>query len=306
MNRLLHLIIDPGFFSSGPVHTALIVGGGTAVVSAVVGVFTVIRGQSFSGHALADVSSAGGSASFLLGINPLLGFLGMTVVAATGMELMGVERARERDLATGVVLGAGLGLAALFLYLDATTRSASGATVTIMFGSMFAIPSSTIYLAIPVGASALFVTGALYRPLLLSSLSPELAMARSVHVRLIGMLQMLVLGIASALSAMTVGAILSTALLIGPAATALRVARRPSIALGLASLIGLGATWLGILLAYDSANWISGQVWPVSFFIVTLIFLAFLLIKPRKQVARAAVGNAQRDGPSSDHPPEAQ
>jgi zinc/manganese transport system permease protein len=79
---ILHAIIAPGFFTSGPVLTAAIIGGGAAIVSGLVGVFTVIRGQSFAGHALADVSSAGGSVSFLLGINPLLGFLGVAVLAA--------------------------------------------------------------------------------------------------------------------------------------------------------------------------------------------------------------------------------
>jgi len=54
-------VFEPGFFSSQPVHVALIVGGITAVVSAVAGVFTVLRGQSFAGHSLADVSTAGGS-----------------------------------------------------------------------------------------------------------------------------------------------------------------------------------------------------------------------------------------------------
>ncbi len=60
-------LFEPGFFSSAPVHVALIVGAITAVVSGIVGVFTVIRGQSFAGHALSDIGTAGGSAAFLVG-----------------------------------------------------------------------------------------------------------------------------------------------------------------------------------------------------------------------------------------------
>jgi zinc/manganese transport system permease protein len=277
MGALFSLLVEPGFVASDPVRTALVIGAGAAVVSAVTGVFTVMRGQSFAGHALADITSAGGSASFLLGINPLLGFLGMAVMAAGGMELVGVRRARERDLVTGIVLGAGLGLTALFLYLDVSRRSTTGAANMVMFGSMFAIAPSTVPLALAVGLVALATAGLLYRPLLLCSLDPDLAAIRGLPVRLIGFLHLLTLALAVSLSAMTVGAILSTALLIGPAATALRLAKRPGVAMALAALIGLGATWGGILLAYDSFYWTPGHGWPVSFFVVTLIFAAYLL-----------------------------
>src|SRR5580658_7824795 len=95
----------PGFFSSAPVHTALLVAGFAAVSSAVVGTFTVLRGQSFAGHSLADIGTAGGSAAFLVGVNPLYGFIAMNVVAAGVMELIGIRRPRGRDVATGIVLG---------------------------------------------------------------------------------------------------------------------------------------------------------------------------------------------------------
>ena len=78
----MHFIVEPGFFSSQPVHVALTIGGVVAVVSAAVGIFTVIRGQSFAGHTLTDVSTAGGSAAFLLGMNPLLGFIGLSLVGS--------------------------------------------------------------------------------------------------------------------------------------------------------------------------------------------------------------------------------
>lgn len=270
-------IFEPGFFSSQPVQTALIIGGGAAVISGVVGVFTVIRGQSFAGHALADVSSAGGALSFLLGINPLAGLLGMALLASMGMELVDMRRARERDLVTGIVLGAGLGLSALFLYFDVTTHSTTGAAISVMFGSMFAIPPSIIPLALLVGLGALAVTAILYRPLLLSSLDVELAEIHGIKTRVIGLLYLIVLALSVALSSMTVGAVLSTALLIGPAATALQLAKRPATAILMAIIIGLAATWGGILLAYDSYYWTPGHGWPVSFFIVALIFILYLI-----------------------------
>ena len=84
----MHWVFEPGFFSSQPVHVALVIGGVVAVVSAVVGVFTVLRGQSFAGHALTDVSAAGGSAAFLHGLNPC-GFRRGRDFGGGAMELSG-------------------------------------------------------------------------------------------------------------------------------------------------------------------------------------------------------------------------
>jgi len=273
-------MIGAGFFGNGPVQVALLIGGGAAVVSAVVGVFTVMRGQSFAGHALADISSAGGSASLLLGIPALAGFLAMAALGAGGMEMIGARQIRERDLVTGIVLGAGLGLTALFLYLDISTTSASGAANTVMFGSMFAIAPGTVPFALGVGALALAVSVVLYRPLLLIAIDPDLAAIRGINARLLGLLHLLVLAVAVALSAMTIGAILSTALLIGPAAAALRVATRPVWAIVLAVTIGLVATWGGIALAYDSFYWTPGHGWPVSFFVVVIVVASYAAAGP--------------------------
>ena len=55
------------------------------------------------------------------------------------MDMIGVRRVRGRDLATGIVLGAAIGLAALFLYLDTTTSATTGATQQILFGSIFTV-----------------------------------------------------------------------------------------------------------------------------------------------------------------------
>jgi zinc/manganese transport system permease protein len=273
----LNFLFEPGFFSSSPVHVALTIGAVSAVVSAVVGVFTVVRGQSFAGHALTDVATTGGSASFFYGISPLLGFLGAGGVGAGAMELVGVQRLRGRDVATGIVLGVATGLAALYLYLDATRSATTGAAQQILFGSIFTIDPSTIPVVAVMSVVTLVAIAVIYRPLLLSSLSPELAAARGIAQRGVGLLFMLALAISVGLSSIAIGSILSTALLIGPAATSLRVTKNLKRAFIVAVAIGVAATWLGVIFAYDSYYWFpSSQGLPVSFFIVALVFLAYL------------------------------
>jgi zinc/manganese transport system permease protein len=289
----MRYIFEPGFFGSGPVHVALAVGTVIAITSAVVGVFTVVRGQSFAGHSLGDIATTGGSGAFLVGVNQFWGFLAFGAGAAAFMEMIGVQRRRGRDVATGVVLGAALGLAALFLYLGTQSSSTTGASFTILFGSIFVITTSTIPALIASALLALATVAVLARVLLLSSLSPDIAAARGVPVRAVGAAFLMALAVSVALSAVIIGAVLSTALLIGPAATALRLARSPVKAVITAAGLGAAAIWIGTVLAYDSFYWPpAGRGWPVSFFVVTLVVVGYLLTFLRRRDRQPAPAEA--------------
>ena len=288
----MRYIFEPGFFSSGPVHTALLVGAVVAITSAVVGVFTVTRGQSFAGHSLADISVTGGSGAFLIGVNQFWGYIAFGAGAAAFMEMIGVQRRRGRDVATGVVLGGALGLAALFLYLGTQQSSTTGASFSILFGTLFVLTSSTVPALIVSALIALATVIVLARVLLLSSLSPDIAAARGVNVRLTGAVFLMALAVSVALSAVIIGAVLSTALLVGPAATALKIARGPVRAMLTAAVIGVAATWIGVVLAYDSFYWPpAGKGWPVSFFVVALVVLAYLVAYFRPSRAGSRTGS---------------
>jgi zinc/manganese transport system permease protein len=289
--KAVHYLFEPGLLASGPVRTALLVGAVVAITAGVIGVFTVTRGQSFAGHSLADVATTGGAGAFLVGLNQFWGFLAAGVAAAGLMEAIGVQRRRGRDVATGVVLGAALGAAALFLYLGTLQTATTGASFTILFGSIFVISPDTVPALVASGVIAVLTVAVLARVLLLTSLSPDLARARGVNVRLIGAVYLIALAVSVSLAAVAIGAVLSTALLIGPAATALRLTKSPLRAMVTSAIIGVAVTWLGIVLAYDSYYWPPhGHGWPVSFFVVALVLIGYLLTyarKPRRLAPRS-------------------
>jgi zinc/manganese transport system permease protein len=273
----LATLLHSGFWNSPQVWNALWVTTAAGVVSAVVGVFVVLRGQSFAGHILTDVGATGAAASFLLSINAWYGFLSFGLLAGAGIETLG-QRARNRDIATGLVLTFFMGLGALFLFLDNRVSNASNVTMSVLFGSVFVInPGITPWL-IGTSALALVLLAALYRPLLACSLDAEWARARGIPVRLVGLLFMLAFVIAVEDSALAMGALLSTAFLIGPPAAAVRLAHRMGTAISLSALLAAVAAWLGIGLAYASYNWPPvGRGYPCSFLIAAIIFLAYLV-----------------------------
>src|SRR5439155_7985573 len=113
------------------------------------------------------------------------------------------------------------GLAALFLYLGTQYSATTGASFTILFGSIFVITPSTVPALIVSALLALATVIALARPLLLSSLSPDLAAARGVPVRAVGAAFLMALAVLVALSAVIIGSVLRTVLLIWTDATSL-------------------------------------------------------------------------------------
>lgn len=281
MSHLAGLVFAEGFFQSQEVVNALLIGGIVAAISGVTGVFVVIRSQSFAGHAIADFGGAGAAGAFLVGINTLWGFLAFGILAAMGVEFLG-DRARERDLATGVILAVALGVEALFLYFDTTFTGKTGAPMLILFGSIFVVARSTVAIVTVLTIATAVSLSVLYRPLLLCSIDPELAGTRGVPVRAVSLAFIVLLAIVVEEGSVIIGALLSIALLIGPAAAAVRLTHKIGWAMVWSAVLGMLAVWTGILLAYDSFWWPpDGRGWPVSFFICVMVLFFYVLARLR-------------------------
>ncbi|MCI1674267.1 MAG: metal ABC transporter permease [Bifidobacterium tibiigranuli] len=259
------------------VRTALIVGSVVVIATALVGVLTVLRGQSFAGHSLTDLASVGGSAAFLLGVNQLWGFVAASIIAALGMHAIGVERLRGRDVSTGIILATGMGLTSLFLSLSTMRPQGGSASVNVLFGSLFAISPSVVPIVIALSVLCLLMLTIIWRPALFSTVAPQLAHARGVSTGATNAAFMVVLALSVALSSISVGAVLSTALLIGPASCGLMLAKRVRNAMFAACGIGLFCVWGGIVISYESYSWMHGHSWSVSFCIVALVTICYLL-----------------------------
>jgi zinc/manganese transport system permease protein len=236
-----------------------------AVVASQVGYFLVLRGQTFAGHALAHVGFTGATGAVLLGVAPLWGLVTLTVAGGIGMGLAG-ERLAQRDVAIGLVLALALGLGLLFLHFF--TAYATQATA-LLFGNVLAVDTATLWRLLAIGVVCLATLGVIARPLLFASLQPELAEARGVNPRLFGALFLAVVAAATAECAEIVGVLLVFALMVGPAATAQRLASRVGTGLALALALALAEAWGGIALAYYTD-------WPSSFWITALSAAAYL------------------------------
>ncbi len=248
------------------VRTAFLGGTVCAALSAFVGYFVVLRKMAFAGHALGHIGFAGACAGVLLGWGALPGMLALNVVAATGMGILG-ERVQKSDLIIGMMLSFALGMGTLFLSLF---KGYAGQATIILFGNIWSVSEAQVFDLMVLTGLSLLVLLAIFRPLLFSSLEPELAEAKGVPLRLVSVIFYILVAVAVALASQIVGVLLVFTLLIGPPATALRFCRTvwPGILLSLA--IGVGVTWASLLLAYFTN-------WPVSFWAPSLLFAFYLL-----------------------------
>jgi len=247
------------------VHTALWVGAVVAVVSGVIGVFVVTRGMSFAVHAISELGFTGAAGALVVGLDPVIGVLGGSLLVGLVLGLLSL-RGRERDSAIGAVLAFGLGIGVLFLSLY---QGYATEATNLLFGSIVGVSDSQLLTLAIVAAIVLVGVAVLYRPLLFSSVDPEIAAARGVPLRALSVGIFLLLALTTAEAIQVVGVLLVLTLVITPAAAAQHLTRRPGFALLLSVAIALVSTEGGILLSLL-------KPWPTSFFITTISFTAYL------------------------------
>jgi zinc/manganese transport system permease protein len=238
---------------------AFVASGIVAVVAGTVGYFLVLRGQTFAGHALSHVGFAGATGAVLLGLPPLAGLTGFTLAAGIGIGLMG-DRLSGRDVAIGMVLSLSLGFGVLFVHFY--TSFATQATA-VLFGNVLAVGRDTLWTLAGLGVVCLAGLAAISRPLIFTSLQPEIAEAKGVSLRLIAVLFLAIVAIAVAESSQIVGVLLVFTLMVGPAAAAQRLTGGLWPGVALSVLLALIDAWGGLALAFYTD-------WPVSFWITAL------------------------------------
>ena len=222
---------------------ALLAGALVAVTCGLIGPFVITRRMAFAVHGASELAFTGAAAGLLVANDAVVGALCGAAVVASLIGILGV-RERERDSAIGVILAAGLGLGILLL---SYYHGFATAATNILFGDIFGVSNGQLALLLAIGVAVLIVMAIIYRPLLFASVDPEVAMARGVRVRLLGIVFLFVLAFTVTEAAQVVGTLLVLSLAITPAASAQRLVRSPLAVVGLSIGFALLAADGGLL-----------------------------------------------------------
>ena len=239
-----------------------------AIVAGAIGYFVVLRASAFAAHALSHIGFAGATGAVVLGVSPVFGLLAFTLASGVTIGALG-NRLRGRDVTIGIVLAWTLGLGVLFISLY---RGYATEAYALLFGEILGISATDVVITLVAGIATGVALIAIYRPLLFSSVDEDLASAKGVPVTALSIAFMAILAVAVTEAVQVVGVLLIFALIVTPAAIAVRFTSRPSVAILTGIVLALLFTWLGLAIAYYSPH-------PVSFFITSLAFATYVAVR---------------------------
>lgn len=217
-----------------------------AIAGSAVGYFVVLRRQAFAAHALANVGFTGAAGASLLGIEPMLGLFVFVFAAALVMAVAG-DDIGERDISVGMILMFSLGLGILFINLYSANANAA---IGILFGSVLGVSTHQAWITAAVSALAVVSLLAMFRPLRFASMNAAAARARGLPTTAIGTLFLLLLAATMVVAVPVIGALLSFAIFVGPAAAAQAWTGRVTTGLALTVGLALLETWGGLCASY--------------------------------------------------------
>ena len=255
------------------VQNSLIAGLLLGIMGGLIGVFVMTRDMSFAVHGISELSFAGAAIALLIGLNVALGATFGSIVAAIIIAIMGT-RAKDRNSIIAVLMpfGLGIGILALALY-EGRAANKFG----LLTGQIIAVDDPQVFWLIATSLVVVIALLVIWRPLSFASLDPEVAEARGVPTKALGIVFMLLLALAVAASVQIVGALLVMTLLVTPAAAALRLTSSPLLVPILSMVFAVVAVVGGILLAL-------GGGLPISPYVTTLSFAIYLVARVIEKV----------------------
>jgi len=268
------LFIEPATheFIQRAMIAAILVG----TISGLVGSYVVVRGMSFFGDALAHSVLPGVATAYIVfGGNPEALFAGgliAGILSALGIGFLTRGGRLKEDTAIGIVFAA---MFALGIAIISTNPRAYGRDlVHILFGNVFVIRDTDIFIMIACAIAIIAVIILFYKELLLISFDQELAQTLRLPAEALRILLLVLIAVTIVASLQMVGVTLMLAMLVTPPATARLVVHRLHQMMLVSAFLGAVSGITGIYLAYH-LNIVTG---PAIVLTITTIFLLTLAV----------------------------
>lgn len=273
-------------FSAEFGRRALVAATIVGLVAPVVGAFLVQRRLSLVGDGIGHLALAGVALGVLIGVSGLWGALVVAVLGAVALEGLRVRGRLTGDLSLALIFYLGIAAGAVGLSLAGRFDTT---VLGILFGSLFALTWTDVWVIAVLGAVVVAAVMALYRPLLAVALDEETARAGGLPVDALNLLLVALTALLVVGGMRVVGLLLVAALMVVPVAAGSKVAHSFRATMGWAVGVGLLSAWIGLVFA----AW-QGELIPGGTIVLTAIavFIGFAVVG-----RRTAVGHRPRTVP---------
>lgn len=222
---------------------ALIVVG---ITSGVLGVFVILRRMAFIGDALAHTALPGVVAAFLIGANLFFGALIASVVTSLLIGLFSRNRVIHEDTAIGIAFS---GMFALGIALMSTLRTFRDLS-HVLFGNILGLGPDQLWLLTGGSLAVLSLVFLLRKELIWTSVDPTHAATLGLDPDRVRTLLLLLLAVTVTIAIQAAGVVLTSSLLITPAAAAHLITKRLGTMIRLAAGLSIGGGLAGLYLSF--------------------------------------------------------
>ena len=249
---------------------AVLGGIGVALLAGPLGCFIVWRRLAYFGDTLSHSALLGVAIALLLNMNITLTVFVISVAVSMLLILLQRRATLSSDALLGLLAHATLAVGLVVLAFMTWVRVD---LMGFLFGDILAITAGDIAIIWGGGLVVLALVSFIWKPLLASTVSYEIAVAEGLRPDLANFLFMVLMAGVIAISMKIVGVLLITALLIIPAATARKLSGNPEIMAVMASILGAASVWLGLegSLKWDTPAGPSIVVAALAFFITSVL-----------------------------------
>lgn len=226
---------------------AFVVAALIAVIAPCIGVPIVLKRLSAIGDAASHSALAGIAFGLVFNINPILGAVLFAALAVLGIELFRRKFSKFPEIATVIIMSAGIGLTAV---LSGFISNGSDNLNSFLFGSIVAISDFELYLTVGLAAAVIIVSMLLYKEIFYITFDEEAAMLSGVPVKSINIIIMLLTAVTVSVASRIVGALMISSLLVIPAASAMLIAKSYKQTLAAAIAFAEFFTIAGLVISY--------------------------------------------------------
>jgi len=226
---------------------ALLGGMMVGLLTAIMGVYVVLKGMSFMGAGVAHASFGGVALGFLLGMDPLWTAVGFCLLVAWGIGMVTRRGGIKEDTAVGIFFASTMAFGVLLIGL---MHGYNVDLFSYLFGSILAITAADVKMVLGVGLAVLLTVALLYKEFLYITFDPETARVNGLPEPTLYYLLLALIALTIVISIKVVGIVLVSALLVTPAASAYQLTRTFGRMMALSAFFGLVSVTVGLVLSY--------------------------------------------------------